>query len=294
MTTRPRYVVHAPSYTSTSGGTLVLHWLARILHEMGEQVVISPMQIFPQNGLRRKLRVWMAPPPYEQEPGSPVPVSRVWRARRNDIVLYPEIAQHNVLRARNVAWWLLNRPSLFNIRVSAGPRDVFFTYDPRCDEPELTGGKTQPLFLFKMNQIYRRTNFGPRKGSCYLLRKGHAKPIVHDLAGSVLIDDMSHEEVARVFNERETFYCYDEMSSYAQFAAVCGCTSIVIPGLFADREAYVENYPLSRYGVAYGDADIAHALATQDQVAGYLLQCERDGIDTVRAFVDLTKRRFIG
>jgi hypothetical protein len=290
----PRYVVHAPPYSTTSGGVLVMHQLARILHEMGEQVVIFPMQIFPGQGLRLQVRFRLFPPPYEREPGSPVPVSRAWFARRGDVVIYPEIAQRNALRARNVAWWLLNRPSLFNIEVKAGPRDLFFTYDPRCDEPKLTKGTARPLFLFKMNPMYRQTNFGPRKGSCYLIRKGSGKPMVHDLDGSVLIDDMSHEAVVRVFNECETFYCYDELSSYAQFAAVCGCTSIVVPGLFADRAEYVANYPLGRYGVAYGEADVAHALATKDRVAEYLLQCEANGIDSVRAFVERTKQHFFG
>jgi hypothetical protein len=291
---RPRYVVHAPSFSATSGGTLVMHWLARILHEMGERVVISPMQFFPQNGLSLRLKVMISPPPFEQEPGSPVEVSRMWFAKRDDIVIYPEIAPGNPLRARNVAWWLLNRPSLHNFVVRPGKRDLFFTYDARCDEPALTGGQAPHLFLFKMNQTYRQTNFGPRHGSCYLLRKGRAKPIVHDLTDSLQIDELPHDEVVRIFNERETFYCYDELSSYAQYAAVCGCTCIVIPGLFADREEYVANYPLSRYGVAYGEGDVAHALATKDRVAEYLLQCERDGLDTVRAFVERTKRHFMG
>lgn len=156
----------------------------------------------------------------------------------------------------------------------------------------MTGGHAATLFLFSVNTTYNKTNDGPRSGSCYLVRKGAGRPLVHDLAGSIKIDGLPHDEVNRIFNEREIFYSYDEMSSYSQFAAICGCTSVVIPRHFKDQAEFVASYPLSRYGVAYGEENIPHALATRHLVEGYLKECEESGIQSVRDFIAITRQKF--
>lgn len=209
-----------------------------------------------------------------------------------DIVIYPELVSDNPLGAHHVGRWLLNRPSFFERKLIVGPGDLFFKYDDRCDEPELTKGKAQTLFLFSRNKSYSRTNFGPRTGSCYMLRKAKGRPLVHDLNDCLLVDDMSHQDLNREFNARKTFYCYDEMTTYSQFAALCGCESVVIPWHFKDQADFVANYPLSRYGVAYGQENIAHAQSTMHLVKGYLDDCEESGTQSVRDFVRVTRKHF--
>lgn len=81
---------------------------------------------------------------------------------------------------------------------------------------------------------------------------------------------------------------------YSQFAAIAGCTSVVVPGLFASREDWVANHPNGRYGVAYGTspAELDHARRTRPLLLEDMQSREADSIDTVRNFVDLTRRRF--
>lgn len=288
----PRYIIYTPSYSAAIGGVIVEHKLCHTLNQLGETAFVAPMPVKSYGGRRKRMMRWLFPPPFRTLPGLDTPVLQARKATDNDIVLYPELAGNNPLSAKNVVHWLLNRPSFHNRKVHAGPDDLFFIYDDRCDEPELTKGKAETLFLFSPNPTYRRTNFGPRKGSCYMVRKAKGRPLVHDLTDSIQVDNLSHEDMNRVFNECETFYCYDEMSSYSQFAAICGCTSVVIPWHFKDQAEFVASYPLSRYGVAYGEENIPHAIATQGQVADYLLECERNGLDSVRNFIKVTRKAF--
>lgn len=288
----PRYVIYTPSYKPTSGGAIVQHRLCHTLNVLGENAVVSHMPALKWGGLRRRLKQSLKPEPFVTSPELDTPVMPERKAQPDDIVLYPEIARNNPLRGRNVVHWLLNRPSFHDRTVHAGPRDLFFKYDDRCDEPELTKGKAQTLFLFARNQTYSQTNHGARSGTCYMVRKAKGQPMVHDMQDSLPVDDMPHDELNRVFNQRKTFYCYDEMSSYSQFAALCGCISVVIPWHFKDQADFVANYPLSRYGVAYGEENIPHAKATMHLVEGYLKECEESGIQSVRDFIAATRQHF--
>ncbi len=288
----PRYVIYTPPYESANGGAIVMHQLCHKLNELGEDAVICPMPPLRWGGIRKRILDWLFPAPYTSNPVYKTPLIAKSRIMKTDIVVYPELVVDNPLKATNVVYWLLNRPSFTNRKLSPGPRDLFFKYDDRCDEPELTRGKAITLFLFSVNKTYQQTNFGLRQGSCYLIRKGIGRPMVHNLQGSIKIDNLNHEEISRIFNEREVFYSYDELSSYSQFAAVCGCTSVVIPKHFKDQAEFIEEYPLSRYGVAYGEENIPHAIATRHLVADYLKKLEGDGVQSVRNFIETTHKHF--
>jgi hypothetical protein len=288
----PRYVIYTPRYESTNGGAIVMHKLCHLLNQMGQEAVVCAMAPLIWGSRRQRLYRRLFPKPFVTNPDFQTPRVKPGQLRPTDIVIYPELAGSNPLQARNVVYWLLNRPNFAIHPLVPSPGDLFFKYDDRCDEPELTGGKAVTLFLFSVNTTYRQTNFGSRQGSCFLVRKGVGRPLIHPIEGSVKIDGMPHDEVNRVFNEREIFYAYDEVSSYSQFAAICGCTSVVVPHQFKDQAEFAAAYPLSRYGVAYGEENIPHALATRHLVADYLRACEEDSLRQVRDFVSITQKHF--
>ena len=129
------------------------------------------------------------------------------------------------------------------------------------------------------------------------MRKGGKKVRVLETehAEATLIDGLSHTEVNNIFNNCEVFYSYDEATMYSQFAVICGCLSIVIPGEHADRKEWVQNHDLGRYGVAYGtqEAELNHARATQSKLLELIEEKEKAGIETAKRFVTLSKERFL-
>lgn len=290
------YVVYAPSFNADSGGTIFLHELVHALNELGETAYLWPMAPIFKQGTRKRIKEWLTPPEFRQDPALNTPVARKSDLNDQTIVVYPEIVRGNPLRVQNVVRWLLYKPGeMHPYEFTEG--EMFFRVFEKADMPELTGGAPD-LFLWKVNRCYRDENRPDRKGICYTVRKGHLKSRIPETetTDAIDIDGMTHAEINDVFNRCEVFYSYDEATMYSQFAAICGCLSIIIPGEHASHAEWAQNHDLGRFGVAYGTepSEIEHAYATRNQLLDFLDKKERAALKSVKQFVMLTKERFGG
>lgn len=293
---RPNYIVTAPTFHPNNGGAIFQHELVHALNSFGETAFLYPQPTIKQplrsrlSRMRRNPISYWYKQPYEVKPDLNTPIARRWDFKPNSIIVYPEIVMGNPLRGKNVVRWLLYIPGLFH-PYEFGKDDMFFRVGEITDLPEVTGGAPD-LELWKINPAYRNENRPDRKGACYIVRKGRDKPRIPQTADAIFMDDMSHAEMAEVFNQCEVFYSYDEASFYSQYAAMCGCVSIIVPGIFKSRAEWVAQHELGQYGVAYGLDDTEHAIATRHLVEGMLLQKQADGLETVKQFITLTQARF--
>jgi len=289
-TPRANFLIYAPAYDPDSGGSIFLHQLAHALTTLGEDAALWPWWETPRPPLRKRLRRMLGKPmQLPQDPTLRTRVARPSDLRPETVVVYPEVTLGNPLGAAHVARWLLYKPGLKD-PYDFGPGEMFFRAGEMSDLPKITGG-AQDLFLWRRNPVYRNENRPGRKGACYMVRKGHEKPRIPETEDAICVDGLSHEETAAVFNRCDTFYSYDEATFYSQYAAICGCDSVIVPGYFADRADWVAAHPIGRVGVAYGLDDLAHARATRDQVAPLLDAQEQAGLETVKAFVTRTQAR---
>lgn len=268
-----------------------MHELAHVLNNMGERALLWPMQPL-YWGKRQRVLDFIKKPKvdFNLSPDLNTSLATKQDLNENTIVVYPEIVKGNPLKAKNVVRWLLYKPGVLH-PFAFGKNEMFFKVDKLCEVIDITGGAPD-LFLWKVNQCYENLKQPNRKGSCYIVRKGKGRQLVHDLDGSIQIDGKSHEEIAKIFNQCSEFYSYDEATMYSQYAAICGCTSIVIPQFCQSREEWAKNHDLAQYGVAYGLDDIAHAKETQHLVIDHLLERERTGLQTVASFIEKTKENF--
>ena len=306
MNQRPKYIVYAPHFDETSGGSIFLHLLVHNLNELGESAAIWPWKAPAQFSMRNWMRACVRQPRLIIEPALG---EKLWpklrtgpslntpQARRGDltkesIVIYPEVTLGNPLGAQNVVRWLLYTPGVKE-PFDFTPEELFFRAGAMSDLPDITGGAPD-LFVWYRNPVYRNEYRPDRKGVCYTLRKGKDKPRIPETeqGNAICIDGMSHEETAEIFNKSSIFYSYDEATFYSQYAALCGCLSIIVPGQYASREDWVAAHPLGRFGVAYGDDDRDHALATMHQMEDLLDEKVQDSLRSVRAFIEHTKGRF--
>lgn len=288
----PTYIVYAPDYDENSGGGIVLHQLCHTLNQLGERAFLWPMNRAYQPGSRFRRNQITAPETFRVSQSFSTPVASQKEVGRDSVVIYPEVTSGNPLAARNVVRWLLHKPGYFTGIIDYGKKDLFFKFDDYCDDTRITGGKAGRLCLFALDPRYEDRGSGTRSGSCYLVRKGKGKALVHDLNDSIQIDGLRHDEIADIFNRATTFYSYDEVTMYSQFAAICGCVSVVIPTQYKNREEWVRDHPLSRYGIAYGLDDIEHASQTRHLVSDHLKELGREGIRSVEAFVESTCSHF--
>ena len=292
-----RYVVCAPAFNSNSGGIIFLHRLVHELNALGEEAVLTQVYLdWIRETLTLKERLgrlrshpWSVTGPFHVNPALNTPYERRPLIDADTVVLYPEIVLGNPLKAHNVVRWLLHYDP--EKTYAFGHDDLFFRVDRNFDHPAISGGAPD-LFLYEINPAYRDRGRTDRRGACFMVRKGHEKPRIPETADAELLDGKSHEQIAEAFNRCEVFYSYDEATMYSQYAALCGCLSVVIPGNYPSRDAWTEGYGIARYGIAYGLDDIEHARATMHLVRPLLEEREQEGLATVRNFVSLTRERF--
>ena len=210
------------------------------------------------------------------------------------LVVYPEIVYGNPLGAKNVARWLLYHYKFENIPQAYCSDDLFMCYRTYFNSPALNPkGITVTINHFD-DKLYRQYNFGKRTGNCYILRKGRNRtdlPIEFD--GPVFDDNMSQEELVKMFNTYKYCYDYDTQTFYATIAAVCGCIPIVVmePGKTIDD--YLSKAEQNHYGRAYGDSpeQIEYAVRTRDKLLAALDYSERNHKSTA-AFIEAVEERF--
>ncbi len=291
-----RYIVNAPSFNPDSGGTIFMHELVHTLNEQGEDAYLWPMAPISRQGTRARIRTMFRPVPYTLNPALNTPIATRQNLKaKNTAVIYPEIVPGNPLKVKNVIRWLLYKPGdQHPYRFTEN--EMFFRVFEKADLPKLTGGAPD-LFLYKINRSYRNEHHPARQGVCYTVRKGHRKPRIAETEdpAAINIEGLTHEEINDVFNRCDVFYSYDEATMYSQFAALCGCLSVVIPGEHLNRKEWSRENELGQYGVAYGlePSELAHARNTQSQLLELLRTKEKAGLDTVQQFIELTQQRFL-
>jgi hypothetical protein len=289
MSVELNYVVYTPSFNPNNGGTIFLHKLVHALNARGERAWLWPMPRLYSRGKRSQIKELFRKPPFKTSAELNTPVATKAQLTPNTVVVYPELVLGNPLKARHVARWLLYTPGKRH-PYSFGDDEMFFRVDEFADLPEVTGGATD-LFLWAVNRTYRNEQRPGRKGACFIVRKGDKLPRHPLTSDAIQIDGMSHAEINDVFNNCEVFYSYDDATMYTQYAAVCGCLSVVLPSGDTSRDGMLANHMLGRYGIAYGldEASIAHARATQHKVIDLLIEREREGERSVDHFIEKTK-----
>lgn len=297
--TKPKFIVCAPRYSETSGGSIALHKLTQLLSTLGYEALLWPLH---RVNLRAPLfsAAWwgrysylatrLYRPRYSTIPGSMLRVAT--KADINDsIVIYPDIVGGNPLEAGRYARWLLYHLSTqYATTVSDG--DLYFCYQEAFnhDYSMMTYGGVLHVTHWLLD-IYKQTNFGDRSGACYMIRKGKSRQDVPSLRGKVVVDGMDHRSLARVFNEKKYCYFYDLYTGYSLYAAACGCIPIVVPIPGIERNTWEPNGG-RKPGIAYGEIDIPYAIETRPLLLQYLADAEINNLDSVKRFVAVIEKHF--
>lgn len=298
-----RYIIFAPSYSPNAGGTVVLHKLCDLINKSGRDAVLYPF--FPQFKINKKNLSELIPfvrnsvgsffRGYKTNASFNTPIFS-GQILDSDIVVYPEIVFGNPLRAKNVVRWLLHKPGNFTGEVFYGSKELYFKFDHGLvDDFSYYGSKVSNNILKILhipNDIYNQDGVSlERCGTAYSIRKGTNKPAVHHPKDAILIDGMSHEDIAKVFKKVKTFISYDSYSAYSTFAILCGCDSIVIPE--KDLSKY-DWYPdeRNRYGIAYGIEDVKCARETAKLKLDLIKNYDAANTAAVEKFINETEVYF--
>ncbi len=137
---------------------------------------------------------------------------------------------------------------------------------------------------------YKRTNYGPREGKCYIIRKGETRTDLPREFDGPVIDNLSEKEKVEWFNKCEYCISYDTQTAYSQIASLCGCVSVVVPEKGKCRENYrkgTEDIYDTGYGEAFGfsEEEINYSIDTREVLIKMYENLEKESIRNVQYFV---------
>lgn len=301
-----KYLIVTPSYNENCGGHIALHKLCDELVSLGYSACVAPivnnyilnkfnwrecikMFFKDVNHSRRKIKI----NPYFN---TPIATKQyINEAVNNGVVLYPEIVSGNPYGAKNVVRWFLHHPNYFNKNVLYGFDELYFKYSSWVNIPGSIKNNVVDELLRIVHypfEIYNEVGTSEnRSGSAYTIRKGIGKEFVHDLKDSILIDGMSHAEVASIFKKVKTFYSYDVYTAYSAFAVLCGCDSIVIPDAGVAKDEWIPD-ERHRVGIAYGVDDLKEARLTREVLIKNMMDEQGENKRNVCMFVENVNKFF--
>jgi hypothetical protein len=316
-----KYIIWAPRFNENRGGVIALHKLCNDLNALGEKAYLWPKNkpVFRSNSpfisLLKIIKYWISEKynscpalknskfalfqylsekliyKHEISKELDTPVAR-YSDLNGAIVVYSEKVAGNPLGSKRVARWLLHRPGFHSGQIDYGEDDLFFYYQSAFNDPKYNRDSDNLLrAVWIRNDIYNQRNHSPRSKTCYTLRKSKDRDVLHDLTDWISIDGLSHQEIAKIFNECKYFVSYDLYTMYSVYAAMCGCISIVVPVEGLSKEAWRPEAE-RRYGIAYGEDDIEFAVSTRNLLLAELDRQEAANLETVKLFIEKTKKRY--
>lgn len=301
-----KFIIFAPPYNEMQGGTICLHKLVDLLNRQGYEAYLYPSFeniifnkknfIIPSLKLGREFVRSILNFKINKNFITPI-FDGSYQSIRSDewIVIYGEQVSGNPLSARNVVRWLLHQPGYHTGVINYGFNELHIKFNEAIRDFHYPNSRlsdfTMPIIHYPLD-LYNMDNVSTeRTGIAYCIRKGRGKTIEHELKDSILIDKLSHKEVAKIFKRVRVFISYDSYTAYSRFAVLCGCDSIVIPD---DNIAKEQWYPNSedRYGIAYGFKDLDDARKTRELLHKKILQEVEESRKYVEVFVESANSYF--
>lgn len=305
-----KFVIYAPSFDERSGGSIALHLLCDLLNKHGSEAYISKVlhikiaknKSFYFNLTRYKC-LWLYEKwlklkmffyeifIYKTYRGFNTPSFPFDRVDDDFIAVYPEVVSGNPLNATHVIRWFLNKPGFFTNQINYGQNELYFYYAKHFNCFKLNPNLDRKLTLLWVNNtVFKQTNFGERSGTCYMLRKGGDRPIIHGLSDSICLDGRSNKDIAAIMNQCKQFICYDLYTMYSRYAVMCGCESIVVPDPDLSEDDWREES--LRYGIAYGFENLEKARKSIPKMFESLKKQEDNMLHDIKNFINISHNFF--
>lgn len=271
-------VIYTYDFDMGIGGIKVMHKLCHMLNKLGYESYLMPIH------MNLVFHVY-----YDN---TPIVTQAILNDIENCVVIYPEGIRYNPLNSKNVVRWMLGPPDL-DVCKTWNSSDMILWYMDYYYHDDV-GQRNNQLFVIETHSdIFYNTN-QQRSGTAYCVRKCKDPKFIHPensifipyhAAGNLI-------ELAKIFNQVQRFYCYDNYTFLSVQAAMCGCESIVVPDGTNTKEQWMNGSRLSPYGVAYGEDDINRATKTIPALMHEIEQINLDTEQQIHIFINKCKELF--
>jgi hypothetical protein len=281
-----KFLIYSFNYDWKSGGNQVLHDLGKILSQDYTTYVFGTTTVFDSKAIC-------------------VNIDKAKEIAIQDdvITIYPEVISGNPFNAKNVVRYVLYYPGWHAGDKEYSDDELIITYnneyvkDTKYDNAFVLTLLNPKLNIMK-NHDKKRNKIGllVRKCKDFDYKMNLLNQYKHLLKLPVIsIDDEINKctdlrNLSKIYNTISLFISFDPHTYHSTMAALCGCTSVVIPSKEISSEVF---YNVQKYGVAYGFENIDFAKLTHGKMIENLKEMEKDTFVQCADFVKLVKSHFI-
>jgi hypothetical protein len=281
-----KFLIYSFNYDWKSGGNQVLHDLGKILSKDYTTYVFGTTTLFESKAIC-------------------VNIDKAKEIAIQDdvITIYPEVISGNPFNAKNVVRYVLYYPGWHAGDKQYSDDELIITYnneyvkDTKYDNAFVLTVLNPKLNIMK-NHDKKRNKIGllVRKCKDFDYKMNLLNQYKHLLKLPVIsIDDEINKcsdlrDLSKIYNTITLFISFDPHTYHSTMAALCGCTSIVIPSKEISNEEF---YNVQKYGVAYGFENIDFAKLTYSKMIDDLKQMEQNTFTQCDKFVELVKSHYI-
>jgi hypothetical protein len=280
------FLIYSFNYDWKSGGNQVLHDLGKILSKDYTTYVFGTTTVFESKAIC-------------------VNIDKAKEIAIQDdvITIYPEVISGNPFNAKNVVRYVLYYPGWHAGDKQYSDDELIITYnneyvkDTKYDNAFVLTVLNPKLNIMKNNDK-KRNKIGllVRKCKDFEYKMNLLNEYKHLLKLPVIsIDDEINKcndlrDLSKIYNTITLFISFDPHTYHSTMAALCGCTSVVIPSKEISNEEF---YNVQKYGVAYGFENIDFAKLTYSKMIDDLKQMEQNTFTQCDKFVELVKSHYI-
>jgi hypothetical protein len=281
-----KFLIYSFNYDWKSGGNLVLHELGKILSQDYTTYVFGTTTVFDSKAICVN-----------------IDKAKEIAIEDNVITIYPEVISGNPFNAKNVVRYVLYYPGWHAGDKQYSNNELIITYyneyvkDTKYDNAFVLTVLNPKLNIMR-NHNKKRNKIGllVRKCKDFDYKMNLLNQYKHLLKLPVIsIDDEINKctdirNLSKIYNTISLFISFDPHTYHSTMAALCGCTSVVIPSKEISSEEF---YNVTKYGVAYGFENIDFAKLTHSKMIDNLKQMEQNTFTQCDKFVELVKSHFI-
>jgi hypothetical protein len=280
-----KFLIYSFNYDWKSGGNQVLHDLGKILSEYYTTYVFANTTVFKSKAIC-------------------VSIDKAKEIAIQDdvITIYPEVISGNPFNAKNVVRYILYYPGWHAGDKEYSDDELIITYnneyvkDTKYDNSFVLT-VLNPKLNIMMNHNKKRNKIGllVRKCKDFEYKMNLLNQYKHLLKFPIIsIDDEINKctdlrDLSKIYNTITLFISFDPHTYHSTMAALCGCTSVVIPSKEISNEEF---YNVQKYGVAYGFENIDFAKLTYSKMIDDLKEMEQNTFTQCDKFIILVKNHF--
>ena len=281
-----KFLIYSFNYDWKSGGNQVLHDLGKILSQDYTTYVFGTTTVFDSKAICVN-----------------IDKAKQIAIEDNVITIYPEVISGNPFNAKNVVRYVLYYPGWHAGDKEYSDDELIVTYNNEYvkDTKYMNAfvlTVLNPKLNIMKNHDKKRNKIGllVRKCKDFDYKMNLLNQYKHLLKLPVIsIDDEIKKctdlrNLSKIYNTISLFISFDPHTYHSTMAALCGCTSVVIPSKEISSEVF---YNVQKYGVAYGFENIDFAKLTHGKMIENLKEMEKDTFVQCADFVKLVKSHFI-